>query len=122
MKQDGLQQLVGHDIDTVSFVRDFVELRIDYSIVRSHAVTTGTIDDVAWRFGDPGSADVMCRYIGRYITSIDVVDGDRITMHLERGATFVISLRPEDRVGVEAAHLVPARPDGTLDASAMWIW
>lgn len=106
----------------MSFVRDYVELRIDYSIVRALTETHGVIDGLVWRLGDPGAADTLRKYIGRTVLGVDVADGEVLSLTLSGDATFVISLRPDDRVGAEAAHFVPARADGQLDVASMCIW
>ena len=122
MSENPLGSLVGTELDTVSFVRDYVELRIDYSIVRALTYPSGTIDGRAWRLGDEGVADVMRRYIGRKVADVEVVEDQRILLTFDGDALLEISLRLEDRRGAEAAHFVPARPDGTLDVAAMWVW
>jgi hypothetical protein len=126
VESGGLEQLVGREVDTVSFVRNYVELRIDYSILRALTSPTGSIDGIAWRFGDAGSADTTLRYIGRWVVAVEVIEGEHLLLRLDDDANFVISLRAEDRAedrdGPEAAHFVLARPDGSLDTSAMSIW
>jgi hypothetical protein len=122
MSENPLEILVGTELDTVSFVRDYVELRIDYSIVRALTNPNGTIDGRVWRFGDDGVADVMRRYIGRTVANVEVVEDQRIRLAFDGDAWLEISLRLEDRCGAEAAHFVPARADGTLDVVGMWVW
>lgn len=117
-----IEQLVGQEIDTVSFVRDYVELRIDYSILRALTNPMGSVDGIAWSFGQPGAADTMLRYIGRWVDAVEVVEDEYLLLRLDNDGTFRISLREEDRVGAEAAHFVPARPDGSLDVSMMSAW
>jgi len=121
-EENSLGTLVGGELDTVSFGRDYVELRIDYSIVRALTDPSGTIDGVAWRFRDKGAADVMRRYIGRKVTDVEVTPDQRILLTFDRDAWLEISLRPEDVRRPEAAHFVPAQADGTPDIAAMWIW
>lgn len=122
MSEDPLGILVGQDVDAVSFVRDYVEVRIDYSIVRALTAPSGTIDGIAWRLGDDGAADVMRRYIGRTVAQVEVSEDQRIMLTFDRDTWLEISLRPERRLGPEAAHFIPARADGTLDPAAMWVW
>jgi hypothetical protein len=117
-----LSALVGHDVDTVSFVRDYVELRIDYSIVRAITEPHGTIDGVDWRLQDPGATELLRRYIGRFVVEAEVIDGDRLTLEFEDGSRFEVSLHPDDRVGPEAAHFVPAAQDGDPTPRGMSIW
>ena len=94
-----LDRLVGQEIDTVSFVRDYVELRIDYSILRAITSPTGTVDGIAWHLDSPGAADTMRRYIGKWVVAVELVEDERLSLVLDGGGTFDISLRPEDRVG-----------------------
>lgn len=122
MESRGLEQVVGKEIDTVSFVRDYVELRIDYSILRALTNPTGSVDGIAWRLGDSGAADTMLRYIGRWVEAVEIVESEHIMLRLGGDDSYLISLRPEDRIGPEAANFVPARRDGSLDSSAMWVW
>lgn len=117
-----LAKLVGHELDMVSFVRDYVELRVNYSILRALTGPTGCIDGINWRLSDEGSADRLRRYIGLTVSAVQVVDDDHITLIFESGDRIDVSLRPDDRLGPEAAHFVPAAQDGRPDAAAMWIW
>jgi hypothetical protein len=93
MSEHPLGSLVGTELDTVSFVRDYVELRIDYSIVRALTYPSGTIDGRAWRLGDEGVADVMRRYIGRKVADVEVVEDQRILLTFDGDALLEISLR-----------------------------
>jgi hypothetical protein len=63
----------------------------------------------------------MRRYIGRTVFDVEVTSDQRIALSFDHGAWLEISLRTQDRRGPEAAHFVPARADGTLDTTAMWI-
>ena len=61
---DALRRLVGGDLDTVSFVRDYVEFRVDYNVLR--ALTPPQIrlpDGQSHRFPDAGSRDALCALI-----------------------------------------------------------
>jgi hypothetical protein len=122
MSDHPLGGLIGQELDTVSFVRDYVELRIDYSIVRALTDPRGTIDGIPWQFNDERAADMMRRYIGRTVAAVEVRQDQRILLTFDRDAWLEISLRPQDRSGPEAAHFIPARVDGTPDMAAMWVW
>ena len=54
-EENSLGTLVGGELDTVSFGRDYVELRIDYSIVRALTDPSGTIDGVCMAVQGQGS-------------------------------------------------------------------
>jgi hypothetical protein len=106
----------------VSFVRDHVELRVDHSILRALTGPTGCIDGINWRLVDEGSADRLRRHIGLTVAAVQVVDDDHITLAFDSGDRIDVSLRPDDRVGPEAAHFVPAAQNGRPDTAATWIW
>lgn len=105
----------------MSFVRDYLELRIDYSILRALSNTTGTVDDIRWSFPADPAPSLLRRYIGRTVVAADLTP-DRIVLRFTGEASIEVSLRPDDRAGAEAAHFVPALADGSLDPSQMWIW
>jgi hypothetical protein len=122
-----LEPLKHGDVDTVSFVRDYVELRIDYSIVRC---MTGPIVRTAsgdFRFPEPGSRDALCGLIDRVVKEVEVRD-DAIELHMDSGETLVLPLDQKSRTlpdgGVlpEAVHFVPADERGRLDAARMAVW
>ena len=122
MSESPFPALIGEDLDTVSFVRDYVELRINYAIVRALTDPTGVIDGVPWAFPEEGSADLMRRYINRVLVAAELVPDDHILLTFDGDATFLISLRWEDRVGPEAAHFVPPDERGQPGVAAMWVW
>lgn len=122
MSESPFQRLIGQELDMVSFVRDYVELRIDYSIIRALTDPTGSVDGMAWSFPRPGAADRLREYIGRTLLAAELEPDDHILLTFEGDATIEISLRREDRTGAEAAHLVPAGEEGELDVAGMWVW
>lgn len=113
-----LDRLVGGELDTVSFVRDYVELRIGYAIVRAITSPNGIVDGVAWHFDDEGAADVMRRYIGRTVTAVELIEDHHIRLMFGSDAWFRISLRDDDRVGPEAAHFQSEQ----FNSPDLWIW
>jgi hypothetical protein len=117
-----LARLVGQDLDTVAFVRDYIELRIDYSTLRALGPVAGSIDGVGWQLGDDGATDLLRRYIGRTVTAAEIVEDEHIRLAFGGEDRIDVSLRPADRVGPEAANFMPARVDGRPDTGAMWIW
>jgi hypothetical protein len=117
-----LAGLVGQELDSVSFVRDYIELRIDYSILRALGPVAGLIGGIRWRLDDEHGADLLRRYIGRAVTTAEIIENERISLVFGSDDRIDLSLKPEDRVGPEAAHFVPARKDGRPDTAAMWIW
>jgi hypothetical protein len=117
-----LDRLIAHPLDTVAFVGDFLELRIDYSVLRSMTGISGVLDGVAWRLTEDSGADVLRKYIGKHVIDAEIVEDDRITLIFEGEHRLDVSLRSEDRAGPEAAHFLPAHKDGRIDTEGMWIW
>ncbi|MCP4078623.1 MAG: hypothetical protein GY743_00075 [Planctomycetaceae bacterium] len=122
MNHDGLSALVGGEVDTVSFVRDYVELRIDYSIFRALTDPSGTISGQAWQFPTPHCADLMRGYIGQRVSGIEIQDGQMIRLTFESNDVFEVSLRDDDRTGPEAAHLLVADEYGETSPERMYVW
>lgn len=121
MEDAPLARLVGQEVDTVSFVRDYVELRIDYSILRALTEPSGILAGKAWRLSDECGADILRRYIGLTVVAAEVTEDELIRLVFETGDRLDVSLRHEDRAGAEAAHFVPAGPGGELEVGAMSI-
>jgi hypothetical protein len=125
---DYLERLVGGHVDTVSFVMDYVEFRIDYCILR--ALTNPVVrlaDGQTGTFPDPGSRDALCRLIDSTVVSAVEAGtrerGDfRIEIRTDVGHTLVVPLDSHSLRGAEGAHLVPADERGQVDVARMMIW
>jgi len=125
---DALRRLVGGELDTVSFVRDYVEFRVDYNVLR--ALTPPQLrlpDGRSHRFPDAGSRDALCTLIDSSVVDAcergsEDADDLRIEVRTDAGHLLTIPLDSTSRAGVEAAHLVPADERGRLDVPGMWIW
>jgi hypothetical protein len=114
--------LVGGELDAVSFVRDYVELRIDSAIVRLLTRPSGRIAGVAWQLTDASGADALRRLIGRTVVSVDFDEDDHLRLSFDEGTYIDASLRDEDRSGPEALHLMPADANGHVHAASMSVW
>lgn len=114
--------LVGHELDMVSFVRDYVELRIDYSIVRLLTAPSGLIDGHTWSLTDAAGADSLRGYVGRVVVATDFDRHSHLRLAFNGEATIYASLRDEDRTGPEALHFMPADTKGQVHSAAMHIW
>jgi len=55
-----LAPLVEGDLDTVAFVRDYVEVRINYNVVRCMTGPIVRTPSREYRFPEPGSRDALC--------------------------------------------------------------
>ncbi len=114
--------LVGHELDMVSFVRDYVELRIDYSIVRLLTDPSGSIDGDTWSLTDTTGADSLRGYIGRVVVATDFDQARHLRLAFDGDAMIHASLLDEDRTGPEALHFMPADAKGQVHSVNMHIW
>lgn len=122
MSDSPFDSLVGGELHSVSFVRDYVELRVDYSIVRLLADPFGRIDGEDWRLSSGSAADVLRRYIGRTVMATEFDEYDHLRLHFDDGSFIDASLRDDARVGPEALHFLPADAGGTVHVEDMWVW
>lgn len=125
---DALRCLVGGDVDAVAFVRDYVEFRVDYNVLR--ALTPPQIltpDGQLHRFPHAESRDALCTLIDAAVVAAEELGSDetgdpRIEVRTDSGHVLIVPLDSRTRVGPEAAHLVPADASGSPDTAGMWIW
>jgi hypothetical protein len=121
---DGLGRLIGGHLDTVSFVMDYVEFRIDYNILRAlNPPRVELHDGTAASFPEPGSRDALCQLIDTEVAQARVVRGKdppRIEVRTSRGDVLSVSI--DDSDFPESAHLVPADDRGDLLVDEMHIW
>jgi hypothetical protein len=127
-RDPGLGRLIGGEFDTVSFVRDYVEFRIDYNVLR--AITSPQVllpSGESHRFPDAGSRDALCTLIDSYVVQAcergsHETSDLRLEVLTDQGHVLTIPLDYGSRVGPEAAHLVPADERGRLDSIGMSVW
>ena len=106
----------------MSFLRDSVELRIDYSIVRL------LNQPLASSLAGPGASPRThrCRLAASLHRadrcSADFAEDDHLRLVFGEDTYIEASLRSEDRSGPEALHLMPADRSGEVLPSNMWIW
>jgi len=125
--QEPLAPLRRGDLDTISFVRDYVEVRIDYNVLRCFTGPIVRTRSGDFRFPGRGSRDALCGLIGSVISRTHVGD-EAIELHTESGQTLVLPLdersrtMPDGHLLPEAVHLVPADERGRLVVAKMFIW
>jgi hypothetical protein len=120
---DALSRLIGGHLDTVSFVMDYVEFRIDYNVLRALSPPRVTLHDgTTTAFPEPGSRDALCHLIDTDVAQARLVNGDepRIEIRTSRGDVLCIDI--DDTDSPESAHLVPADDQGVPVAERMLSW
>lgn len=114
-----LGDLIGAEISSVCFVRDYVELHFDGPILRSLASPVIVADAGRFEFPTAGSRDALCALIGLTVEGADD-EPESLSLRLSDGSRFVIPKWSDD-AGAEVAHFVP-HTDGKLDLARMRIW
>jgi hypothetical protein len=101
-----LERLVGRDVSSVCFVRDYIE--IVFEELKLTCYTPPTVhssgSDRSTTIGAPGYRDTLCEFIGKHVQSA-VEKPREISVQFDDSGGFIISLRCEDSVGPEAAML-----------------
>lgn len=119
---DDPTDLVGEQLNTVAFVMDYVEFKFNGPVLRALTSPSVLSGEMRFRFPEPGSRDALCSLIGSEVLAVTITEGERIEVAVDTGQTLTIPLDDESRVGIEAAHYVPAASDGTLLIADMVIW
>jgi hypothetical protein len=120
--------LVGGHLDTVSFVMDYVEFRVNYNILRCMTGPIVRLDSGEYRFPERGSRDALCELIDTVVTVAELHDADRIELRTSKGQTLLLPLDTEsmtpapEGLFLEAVHLVPADRSGRPLGDQMRIW
>lgn len=109
MKAEGtrIPELNGQSVSAVAFVQDYVEFHFDGRILRSLSEPVLVVGRVSWTFPAVGARDAFCTLIGKAVTGVHVLEGDRIELTFGAGALLVIPLSVSSGANGEAAHYVP---------------
>ena len=111
--------LVGREVTSVCFVRDWVELLLDDDVrVAAFTSPRGVWASQPWQF--PNDLRPMLNYINQVVVDFQLDEDLTAELTFEHENTFVVPLDDEARNGPEAIHVVgPSIGDGPR---AMWIW
>jgi hypothetical protein len=98
---DALGAIVGNDLSSVTFVRDYVQLAFDGPGMNAFTLPTVTSGSESLSLGQPGYRDSLCRQIGCRVERTEVND-QRVSIIFENATMVSISLRDDDYRGPEA--------------------
>jgi hypothetical protein len=98
---DALTALVGHDLSSVEFVRNYVQFHFDGGDMTAYTppVVNFRIECLSW--DQSGYRDALCREIDVKVAQVEA-DDKRISMVFESGMAVSISLLSSDYLGPEA--------------------
>jgi hypothetical protein len=115
-----LKDLVGCELSTVAFVRDYVEFQFDGPVLRSLAPPVVVLDGIRHEFPQAGSRDALCELIGRPVEGATELP-DRLSVSFAGDALLEISRSSSKDTLFEVAHFIPML-GGKRDGASMLIW
>ena len=109
--------LVGSELYSVVFVRDYVQLYLDAEpgqpargawqiIVNLYTLPTVIARSESLAMDDVGWADALRRLVNRRIVSTSLDEGVEVKITFDSGEELVVSLRSEDRWSDEALEVM----------------
>jgi len=100
-----MERIIGKQLSSVEFVQDYVQLRFDGVCLTAYVWPTVVCSSTTLALSHAGYRDALCGNIGRIVKAAHVEEGKRIQIEFEGGTMMMISLRPQDYQGPEAAEL-----------------
>ena len=100
----GPASLVGEELNTVSFVMDYIEFGFNGPVLRALTRPIVDIGGELPRFPDPGSRDALCQLIGRTVTAVEELEHVSLNVELTGNARLTIPLDDASYVGPEAMN------------------
>jgi hypothetical protein len=107
IRQEGgrqcLERIVGASLSSVTFVTNYVELDFNGPIVSAYTSPAIQVGATVLSTEDSGYRDALCGRIGAQVVAAYAEQDNRLQIDFSDKSSIVISLKPEDLVGVEAA-------------------
>ncbi len=97
-----ISAIVGEELTAVEFVQDYLQLRFDGPLLTLYAWPHVLLSEFSIAFGEPEYRNSLCEQIGEKVEEASLDEGDALTVKLENGTVFALSLREEDLDGPEA--------------------
>jgi hypothetical protein len=88
--------LIGEELRSVSFVEDYLELSFGAAKVTYFAWPHVLLTDFSVAYGEPEYRNALCAQIGEEVTEASLEEGAALTIELQNGLVFGLSLREED--------------------------
>jgi hypothetical protein len=110
-----LHSIVGRELRSVEFVRDYVQLHFDGPTITAVTDPVVTVGEKQYERTTLGYRDVLCDRIGRTVRMAVVEEDERIVLEFDDKTCLIVSLREEDYRGPEAVIF----QNGPQDT---WVW
>ncbi|MBI5293876.1 MAG: hypothetical protein HY869_00260 [Chloroflexi bacterium] len=113
--ENPLAILVGTEMSSVEFVRDYFQLRFDGPCLTAITNPVLFINNKKYTRNDFGFIDLLCSCVSKKVKDA-FVDNEKIMLQFEEETSIEISLKQEDRRTTEAAWF-------TKESNVpMWVW
>lgn len=97
-----ISEIVGEELTAVEFVQDYLQLRFDGPLLTFYAWPHVLLSEFSVAFGEPEYRNALCAQINEKVEEAALEEGDSLTVKLENGTVFALSLREEDLDGPQA--------------------
>ncbi len=112
-----LNVLIGEELSSVEFVRDYIQFRFDGPCITAITDPCIIIGDKQYTRIDAGFCDNLLGLIGSSVEETFLREGEIISIHFSDRRSINISLRPEDLQGISVEAATFNEGSGGL-----WIW
>ena len=113
--EGALASIVGEQLSAVVFVQDYVQLQFDGPTLTAITLPVVVDNGAVYQWDTPGFRDKLCARIAKTVSAASVAEDREIRIELDDESSIIISLRPQDYVGPEAAIL-------SHSAETLWVW
>jgi len=105
-----IDSILGEQLSSVEFVQDYLQLHFDGPTLTLFVWPLVISNGCEHRLGRDGCyRDELCGRIGRRVLEVVTDNAEAITVRFDDTASFVVSLKSEDRVGPEAGYFAASR-------------
>ena len=91
-----INPLIGEELRSVCFVEDYLELCFGEAKVTYIAWPFILLADFSVAYGEPEYRNALCAQIGEEVTEASLEEASALTIELQNGVVFGLSLREED--------------------------
>ena len=99
-----LWELVGREMSSVEFVRDYLQLRFDGPTINVYTPTTVVAGEERATTWDTHVRNLLCAQISKAVSSVSVEPAEALTLVFVDASVIRISLREQDYRCTEAVY------------------
>ncbi len=110
-----LNSLVGMELSSIEFVRDYIQFRFDGSCLTAVTDPYIFVENKRYNRPDPSFCNLLISFIGSKVEETSVNEHELIQIQFSAGRSINISLKSVDYIIVEAARF----DDGS---GKWWVW